>query len=232
MGAYGRVAMPNSPQPVGREKTHPLAQRLFEVLRDRSDDDRRLVFDVLAERLGHGVPDEKGQAIGALEACRADTDGQLPSVERYERWRAGGAGRTAPSLGRLRTLFGSWSDALAAMPSVPAADPTTTRLLSRGRRVSREQALAALRAFGSSLPAGAVPTRCAAWAATQVAVDRRAPASQDTIKRIFGSWRRALVEAGLTPSSDPCRRSVAGFSSAPRTQWRRCGCFGETVVHR
>ena len=63
--------MPESPQPGGREKAHPLALRLFTILRDRSDEDRRLVFEVLAERLGHSSSDVKREVLDALEAYRS-----------------------------------------------------------------------------------------------------------------------------------------------------------------
>jgi len=63
--------MPESPQPGGREKAHPLALRPFTILRDRSDEDRRLVFEVLAERLGHSSSDVKREVLDALEAYRS-----------------------------------------------------------------------------------------------------------------------------------------------------------------
>ena len=48
------------------------------------------MFEVLSERLGPSDLRGKRRALEALEACRADSEVQLPSVERYERWRSTG----------------------------------------------------------------------------------------------------------------------------------------------
>ena len=104
--------MPESPPPVGREKAHPLALRLFTLLRDRSDEDRRLVFEVLAERLGHSSSDVKREVLDALEAYRAET-GRLPTVER------------CPALASREPA--------RALRAVGQPDPITVRRLERRR---------------------------------------------------------------------------------------------------
>jgi hypothetical protein len=224
--------MPESPQPVGREKAHPLALRLFTILRDRSDEDRRLVFEVLAERLGHSSSDLKREVIDALEAYRAET-GRLPTVERYKRWRRESPrGRCAPSVSQIRSRFGAWNDAVCAMPSVPAADPTATRLRSAGRRFSREEVINALREFGASLPPGTDPTvtRYRAWATEQGGKGLRVPTSDAITRRIFRTWLEALAAAGVEypDQTQVWVRRASAFTAADaeralRDFWAECG---------
>ncbi len=231
MPIYGGAAMPASPQPVGREKAHPLALRLFTILRDRSDEDRRLVFEVLAERLGHSGATVKSEVLDALEAYRAET-GRLPTAHRYERWRRESPqGRCAPSVGQIRSRFGTWNDAVCAMPSVPAGDPTATRLRSMGRRFSRDDVVRALRQFGASLPPGTDPTmtRYSAWATERVEAGHRTPTS-DVAKRVFRTWHEALAAAGVEypELSQAWLRRTQAFSAPDATRalrefWDECG---------
>jgi hypothetical protein len=224
--------MPESPQPVGREKARPLALRLFTLLRDRSDEDRRLVFEVLAERLGHSGSDVKREVLDALEAYRAET-GRLPTVDRYERWRRESPrGRCAPSVSQVRSRFGAWNDAVRAMPSVPASDPTATRLRSMGRRFSREEVVRALKEFGASLPPGTDPTmtRYRAWAAERGAAGHRVPASETITRRVFRTWHDALSAAGVEypDQSQSWVRRTRAFTDADARQalhdfWAECG---------
>lgn len=215
----------------------PLARRLFALLRDRPEVDRRLVFEALAERVGVGglgLGEERRLAVEALEACRADRGGELPTVAAYRAWRERApGGRMAPSVGRLRRLFGSWGEAVAAMPSAPRFDPTLGRLAGRGRRIGRERALDGLRAFAASLADGERPTtvRYRAWAAARPAGAPRVPASARTHIKLFGSWLGALTAAGVAyPPRDPDaprqrrRRFVpADAVDALRRFWQQCG---------
>lgn len=201
----------------------PLARRLYALLRDRPDADRRLVFETLAERVGGGEAGGLGEsqrlAVDALEACRAAHGGELPTVASYRAWRELSGGGLAPTVGRLQGLFGSWGEALAAMPSAPRFDPTAGRLVGRGRRIGRDDALRALREFAASLPPDAQPTvvRYRAWAAGRPPGAARVPASGRTHVKIFGSWLGALAAAGVRyppRAREAPRRERRGFEPA------------------
>jgi hypothetical protein len=67
----------------------------------------------------------------ALVACARDIGVTVPSAGRYERWRASSPSFAgAPTLGRFRRRFGSWSKALSSLLGEPETDPTVNRLLA------------------------------------------------------------------------------------------------------
>src|SRR4051812_45025230 len=79
-----RAPLP-SPAPDGR--AHPLTLWMWSVLRDRSEADRRLVFEALRRREGYTQSTEKQQqAERALRAFYAK-EGSWPSRRRYDDWR-------------------------------------------------------------------------------------------------------------------------------------------------
>ena len=72
--------------PVNRRQTDELALAMFEVLRHRSEPDRRHVLEAL--RFGVPGPDAamRVRAVDALRLAEAET-GDFPSFRRYEAWR-------------------------------------------------------------------------------------------------------------------------------------------------
>jgi hypothetical protein len=183
---------------------HPLAAFLWSVLRDRSEADRRLVYEAARRRLGHRDTTEKQDlALEALHGwMRINESVHAPSRRQYDAFRNGLPERTLwPSATVIKNAFGGWSKAAAAADGRPEPDCTSRRLISNGRAVDREQTVAALREWEASL--GDEPRRETdyfAWARKQLE-DPDSPytnisTSSRTIARLFGGWEGALGEVG------------------------------------
>lgn len=178
----------------------PLAVWVYRQL--RSDADRRFVYEVLCERLTGGSDSTRDAMREAMSACVEEIGLPVPSAAQYERWRTTSSGAYgAPTIGQLRTAFGSWSQALAALLGTPEADPTVRRLLATRRPFTQEQALRGVCEFLKWLPGDETPraVRYFEWAATLEPDSygcTDVPRSPATITRAFGSWRAALRAAG------------------------------------
>jgi hypothetical protein len=215
---------------------------LFALLHDRSDADRRLVFEALSERVRGERSDLDERYLDALAACAQDLGVLAPSVSEYERWRTGVPdGEVAPSSGQLRRRFGSWTLAVCSLAGVAGHDPTARRLLSSGRPFTRAQAVAAVTAFLSehARPEIASQKEYCVWAAGRIVAGERVPAAPKTLNRLIGRWRDVLRAAGVEPPPAAVRqaseRRPARFGreealSALRDCYREIG--GPMTQHR
>lgn len=182
---------------------HPLAWRLFVLLRDAPDADRRLVFETLTRRV-MPVEADRPEVTALLECAKATgvtVDG--PSVRQYDEWRRTvPAGRAAPSSGQIRRRFGSWRAAEEAVFARPAADPLRRRLGPARVAFTRDEAIAGLKRFVAENPDAAITQKTyLRWARlvrsqedTQVA---RLPTSGEPFIRLFGSFTGAVAAAGI-----------------------------------
>lgn len=182
---------------------HGIAVRLFRLVEDRSDADRRLVFDAAVERLDGAVDLDRAEMSEALGTCARDLGVTVPSAAKYASWRAS-RGFGAPTIAQFRSRFGSWRKALVALLGGPDADPTRRRLLPSNPKFTEEAARSALRAFLGSLPPGDPATRWsyAQWASRQprnTDGTTAAPRSASPFVRLFGSWGAALAAEGVQP---------------------------------
>jgi hypothetical protein len=128
----------------------------------------RLVRKQAANRWG------EAEIIAALHAHETANGGTAPASEDWSRTTTG-----HPSALRVRAVFGSWRQALAAAD----LDPKPPR-----RRYSEETIIALLRA--DTTASGTTP-RASGW---DRATDRPDPG---TVARVFGSWNNALEASGI-----------------------------------
>src|SRR5438128_2621572 len=106
--------MPYGRNMATRERAHPLARRSWSMLRDRSEADRRLVFNALQRRLGTGATHEKQEiALYALHRWMERTGaGRAPSRRQYDAFRDDQDDPAAwPSATLIRNAFGGWEAA-------------------------------------------------------------------------------------------------------------------------
>ena len=192
-----------------------MARVLFDVLRDRSEADRRFVYRALAARLGSGPtnPERVQNALNALRVAMDDL-GKPPSRRSYDEWRAGQPDpKSWPSSTAIRNSFGnSWAKAMDALGVSPAPDVLARRLLDR-HGYSREEVIQAIQScIRDTAPRHLPWDDYRAWAGEELkqGTKRRLPLSAAVIRKHFGSWGEALKAAGLdTPyarASSPARR--------------------------
>lgn len=200
-------------EPESDEYAHALARRVMRLLEHRDEADLRVVFAALTRRVrpaeGDGRPEA---AVRALEQCASELGVTAPTVRRYEAWRhTSGTGHGAPSTQEIRTLFdGSWSRAVAAMPSVPAADPLAIRLTALGRSLTNEECLDALARWHAET-GERTETSYKVWARRIRETEKgaRLPATGGPVRDRFGSWPAALAVAGVSPARVTRRTPVA-----------------------
>jgi hypothetical protein len=223
---------------------HPLAQRLWAQLRDRSEVDRRYVFDLLQARLG--VADLGGKQEVAAEALRqfiaarteqtkriGDGDsadlpswaGDTPSRKNYDNFRANQpSAREWPSSTYIRNAFDNdWQAGLAAVGNEPGPDITARRLIVSTNPYTPEEILAAVRLWVAEVDEEQGPespllqTRYEKWARTRRSVDDpsiKRLPRRTTLNRFFGDWQHVLVALGC-----PHRHR---FAQAPPTSATGC----------
>lgn len=185
---------------------HPLAWRLFLLLRDAPDADRRLVFETLTRRVTP-IDADRPEGLALLECGKAtDTTGDGPSVRQYDEWRRTvAAGRAAPSSGQIRRRFGSWRASQEAVFGRPGADPLRRRLGPARVAFTRDEAIAGLKRFIVENPGAPITKRTyLRWARFACARERaaRLPTSGDPFLRLFGSFTDAVIAAGI-PVANP-----------------------------
>ena len=114
------------------ERAHPLAAVLWGILRDRSEADRRLVFEACSRRLAPGrTTDQQAIALHALERFRAQ-QGKVPSRRQYDAFRSSQPNPKAwPPSSLIRNAFGGWSRARVALGE-PEPDVLARRLRGNG----------------------------------------------------------------------------------------------------
>lgn len=227
---------------------HPLALKLWAQLRDRSDVDRRYVFDLLQARLGIAELDGK-QAVAA-EALRRFIDarakemkrvgaedspdlapwaGRTPSRRNYDAFRASQPStREWPSSNYIRNAFeNDWQAGLTAVGNEPGVDITARRLTYSPKPYTKEEILAAVRIWVAEIDEEHGPespllqSRYEKWARTRRSVSDPSITRlprRTTLNRFFGYWEHVLVALGLAH-----RHRQAQGPSWPRSNCRAGG---------
>jgi hypothetical protein len=179
-------------------QAHPLARELWKLLRNRSEADRRLVYEALQKRLGIGEMTAKREQ--AAEALRRFASAQRearneadppswalgePSHRRYDQFRSESEDRAEwPSAQFIRNAFsGSFGAGLEAIGERPATDVLSRRLTARGEQYTREEVLDVLRTWIEH-------------------VDREQGPNAALIQRDYLQWRDDLL---LSSTTGPAR---------------------------
>jgi maltose O-acetyltransferase len=126
----------------------------------QSDEDRRLVYEALCERVVVGLDDRGREMRDAMRACALANGVDTPSAEQFERWLKSSSARAGPpTLAQIRPKHGgSWTRAKATLLGLPESDPTAVRLSRRKRPADRRECLLALEAFLETLGPGDRPS--------------------------------------------------------------------------
>lgn len=185
--------------------TDPLAKSIFEALRARSRHERRHVLNALVavgRRLETTSPRE--QIVRNSLALYTDATKVEPTATKYEKWRKAQDDLGLASASMVVRTYGSWNQGLEALGLKPKPDPTSIALLSRGRKISSDEALQALRDCSAALGTHGFSQReYRAWAIDELHRRNRQgahlPIAKTLFERRFGSFRMAKQAAGLSP---------------------------------
>jgi hypothetical protein len=196
---------------------HASALRLFGLLRDRPTGDLLFVLDAIqtcdaswnsvepSSAAGTKSPGAHDQCLSALRRATAEL-GRNPSRRDYDAWRSAQITQVGlPAASTIRRLVGngSWTEALAAVVPGVRPDSGTRRLLTRGRRFSRDECRAAFGLFCAEMPAGGRSARAYRMWANRYAANpgaHRVPFDHRLLTiRLGMSWRE-LVELSERPS--------------------------------
>jgi hypothetical protein len=209
---------------------HPLALEFWKLLRNRSETDRRLVYEALQRRLG----------IGEMTAKRE----QAAEALRYDQFRSESPDRAEwPSVQFIRNAFsGSFSAGLEAIGEQPAVDVLSRRLTACGKHYTREEVLDVLRAWIEHVDREQGPNAALMqpdylrWRDDLLRSSANGAARYPTLPVIYnllGSWPEALSTLGHQHRSTPGYRPekpresepAAGFdfNSAPAPMLRADG---------
>lgn len=210
-------------EPESDAYAHALARRAMRLLEHRDEADLRVVFAALTRRVRPAEGDGRREAaLRALDQCAGELGVTAPTMRRYEAWRhTSDTGHGAPSTQQIRTLFdGSWSRAVAAMPSVPAADPLAMRLTALGHSLSDAECVDAIARWHAET-GERTEKSYRVWARRVRETERgaRLPAGGGPVRDRFGSWPATLAVAGISPArvprSTPIARPVARRATRP-----------------
>jgi hypothetical protein len=196
---------------------HAAALRLFGLLRDRPVGDLLFVLDAIqtseaswnsAEPSAARTKSTTGAHDRCLAALRAATSelGRNPSRRDYDAWRSAQATQPGlPAASTIRRLVGngSWTEALAAVGLGIRPDSAARRLLTRGRRFSRDECQAAFGLFCAEMPAGRRSAREYRMWANRYAANPgalRVPFDHRLLTIRLGMPWRELVELSERPS--------------------------------
>lgn len=200
--------MTDTPEPLplpgrGEILTSQAAKAVWAAICTLPDAEQHLVLSELRARLAcvEGVDSHETRVRFAITCLRdaAGILGRSPSVADYRELRALHPERRWPADGSLRAwLGGSWNDCLRAarLEAVADGDVLVAQL---GPAFTEQEACEALRQCAEDL--GDIPTLAQYYGwARRPDVERRPgrrPQSQHPFDRLFGSYYRALVAAGL-----------------------------------
>ena len=184
--------------------------RIYYQLKDRSPQDKVLVFNAVKDATASFVPTEHAQelALADVRACAEALEIQSPGKNRYVNWRS-----KQPRPGdylsdtAIRNAFaGSWSNVHAAMGAGALVDPTALRLTAQNK-YTREGLLRTLDAWYQALgatsadPHALTKNDCHSWMQERRAAGDRPdldlPRDRCVWISHFGSWADALATAGL-----------------------------------
>lgn len=223
----------------------PLARALFFQLRNRSLHERRYVFEALNAAVCRGeISSPRLRMMKSSLALYLEATGKIPSKVAYEKWRKERNDLGLCPVNRIVRQFGTWNGALNDLGFKPMADPTALRVLTRGRKISNEEALQALSDCAADLGSDDFTiAQYEKWAKKELlkpeSRGRAIPISKSIATRRFGTVRQAKIAAGLDPNSPyhstsaftdedlirhlaEARGEIEGrLSTAKYTVWRR-----------
>jgi hypothetical protein len=218
---------------------HPLARELWKLLRNRSEADRRLVYEALQRRLGIGEMTAKREQaaealrrfVSAQREARTQADPPSwalgePSRRRYEKFRSESPDRAEwPSVQFIRNAFsGSFSAGLEAIGEQPAVDVLSRRLTACGKHYTREEVLDVLRAWIEHVDREQGPNAALMqpdylrWRDDLLRSSAARAARYPTLPVIYnliGSWPEALSTLGHQHRSTPGYRPEKPRESEP-----------------
>jgi hypothetical protein len=199
------------------DDAHPLARQGWSQLRDRSEADRRLVFDALQRRLEVGPTTTKQeQALYALRRwMELHTTDKAPSRRRYDDFRSAKADpRAWPSATLIRNAFGgSWEAATAVVEGRPEANVLVRRKTTRGKKFGAGLLKKILLAWIETVPEdrNLRQAEFIAWCLQESSRPdsrfERYPRTTNSIAAALGGWRDALAAVGaLDRHFEPAKR--------------------------
>jgi len=186
-----------------KRETDRLAFVIYQQLRPLPAEDKQFVLNGVkrAPRV------DAGRALlveGAIERFEKSCGTRI-SKRRYEEWRVNTDDRSLPSASFIAgTYGGTWSKAMDALGKQPALEHSAFRLRALGKSPDKDEAIEDLKRCAAELEIDSLSLAIySEWARKK---QPHAPLgkvyllSRDPFIRRFGSFNRALHEAGLQPS--------------------------------
>lgn len=186
--------------------TDPIALNLFHQLMQMDICDRRLVLVTLDGQLSGASSERVVLVRSAVERFQAET-GQSLSKKRYERWRVEHPDRAAlPSATLIaHTWNGSWANAMDKLGVRPAPDHAVRRMARLGVSPNDPELLDLLRVCAADLGQTPSVLEYRRWRQQQLYQHERVVFGEQTYRRRFGSWEKAIEAAGLPVRPRPRR---------------------------
>lgn len=185
-------------------ETDRLAFLLYKVLRDCDPEDKQRVLNAVRSR-----PDVDPGRAALVEAAISRFDQECPkrlSKRRYEEWRVSLNDKSLPSASYIVRTYGeTWTKAMDALGRQPALNHAAFRLRARGISPEPDEILADLRQCAADV--GTETLRFADYVRWAKAMQPHSPLGKNyllssrSFSTRFESFNRALVLAGLQPSS-------------------------------
>lgn len=195
--------------------TDPLALNLFRQLQTMDVDDCRFVLAALDGRLGGASSERIALVRDAVNLFYEETHEPL-TKKRYERWRLGRSeAQGLPSATFIaNTWTGAWSQAMDKLGVQPAPDYAAARMAMNGPRRGNEEMLEHLRQCAAELGHTPRVSEWAAWKRHKLnTIEGARYLSEQTYRKRFGGWGRALLAAGLPLESPASMRSRMDWES-------------------
>jgi hypothetical protein len=195
--------------------TDPLALNLFRQLQKMNIDDCRCVLAALDGRMS-GASSERIVLVRlAVDLFYEETDAPL-TKKRYERWRLGRPdAQGLPSATFIaNTWTGAWSQAMDKLGVQPAPDYAAARMAKAGPSRSNEEMLEHLRLCAAELGHTPQVAEYASWKREKLqTVPGARYLGEQTYRKRFGGWGRALIAAGLPLETRASMRSRVDWES-------------------
>jgi len=200
--------------------TDPLALNLFRQLQTMDVEDGRFVLAALDGRLGGASSERIALVRGAVDLFHEETSEPL-TKKRYERWRLGRSdAQGLPSATFIaNTWTGAWSQAMDKLGVQPAPDYAAARMAMNGPSRSDEELLEHLCQCAAELGHTPRVSEWAAWKRDKLrTIESARYLSEQTYRKRFGGWGRALLAAGLPLEAKASMRSRVDWESAEPLQ--------------
>ena len=202
----------------GGTRVQPVVVLWWNVVRGRSEADRRFIHLALVHRARGAASFRSDVMLSALGRC-CDELGASPLIRRYDRWRSEQKEpREWPPGQTIRSVYRSWRRALIEVGAEPAADILVRRLGGRAPLYTTDEVAAAVEQGAKDwrLSNPGRPFRFLdfyAWAQAELTRKRRRsarlPLSRGTIDRYLGSWENGLTLTGHADLLSPAQLTYA-----------------------